>query len=132
MDGGTMAATLAGFPSFDSMSGILGNGTTYLYFIIYKCAKWKFNMKFTGLHSSPVTLWWDQIEDRFLEGKLKKDTSYFPHHDNIMSLWDSLNNESLVTLSKIDGKYSCNYKSLNNHLLKSNKIWIHFQMNINN
>lgn len=85
MDGGTMAATLAGFPSSDSMSGILGNGTAYLYFIIYKCAKWKFNMKFTGLHSSPVTLWWDQIEDKFLEGKLKKDTSYFPHHDNFMS-----------------------------------------------
>ena len=34
----------------------------------------KSQQKFTVLHSSPITLESTQTEDRFLEGKLKKDT----------------------------------------------------------
>lgn len=73
MDGGTMAVMLAGFPSLDSTSDILGLAPQIFTSIIYEHAKWKFNKKFTVLHSSPITLESTQTEDRFLEGKLKKD-----------------------------------------------------------
>lgn len=66
---------VAGFPSLDSVSDILGNGTTNPYTsIIYEHAKWKFSKKFTLLHSNPITFESDQTENKFLEGKLKMDT----------------------------------------------------------